>query len=791
MARTHLLRWSHAALALLSHPWVVVGVLVCLALVIVLDNLGASPDTVYDEAVYTQAALNVINHGLLTWRGDPVFIHPPLFFLLEGAWLGLTGAATGGFFEATRAARTLIGLSVALNVGLVTALAWQLAGTARPARRALIAGAAGLLAAFDPVLLRYGRVGMIDTLALTAGLIVLLLAWHRRHAGWLAWLGILGPAIGVALLTKEISIFLVVVPLLAFLLERRLAAAARATAALVVGIGLWGTFPAWATSLGLEGRFVEQKLLTFERLIGVLQITGWNRPNVSFLQALYVSAPQYIASYLVLAIGAVVLAWLWLRGTSESGTFLVAWLGSTYLFGAFTIVRGQLNEQFFTYLMPGAVVAAIFAADAIIAWARDRLAGSPALGRLLTAAPVLGLSLLLSLGAASWWRFHHEARDDGIRSMAEYVSTELPACAAVNASGDVQKYVYSLGPNPVSSFASGPRAASRGVRYFFLNPKDVFARYGRMSPDLAGWIQANGRLVQKYPSITYWAVQLWRTDYGPFDPIGDQQPIDRGVFVNVVDSACGGFAVVDGQSGAFFGAYRRLGGKPVLGRPASRVWAGPSGTRQAFDTLVLQAANGPTGPGEAKPGHVVQEIAARQPAALDAHGLPRPELHPRGRWRIVRPLLLDPAITRAYLGRDLRTASVADWLEARKVWGDPLGPPRRMPDGVVRQAFQAAVWESPGGAAPARLAMLGGAIADAGIIPQAARAPEPVPGIGEPIQAVLPSAVEPFVTLFTAVLLGWLTLLGGLAVARRYRRASASLRAVVAGRSAPAGESER
>src|SRR5205807_8978304 len=141
---------------------------------------------------------------------------------------------------------------------------------------------------------------------------------------------------------------------------------------------------------------------------------------------------------------------------------------------------------------------------------------------------------------------------------------------------DAQKYAYSLGPNRITNYASGPRALSYGIRYFFLNPKDAVARYGVMTPDLEAWIRTNGVRVAAYPSEPRWDAELWYVPNRPFDP-ADALPIPGGSFVNVVGSACGGYTVVNAVKVPMYQEYLSLGGKAVLGPPLGNAWrVGPS-----------------------------------------------------------------------------------------------------------------------------------------------------------------------------------------------------------------------
>jgi competence ComEA-like helix-hairpin-helix protein len=731
-----------------------------IAFLVIADNVTRSPDTLYDEVVYTQAARNVTTSGELTWSEKPIFVHPPLYFLVQGAWLRLNGSLEGDIFEAIHDVRHLTSAFAALAVCVIALFTFELAASAGKRRRLLLACAAAVLAALDPVLLRYGRLGMIESFALLFGLLTLYVAWRLRERSAVMWITSVGLLAAISLLVKEVTIFLLVVPLIYSLLRRDSRLAGRSLAALGIGLVGWVTFVGWAFALGLEGRFVQDKLVTLERLLGFLQVTGWNRPTVSFLEALRVSAPQYFPSYLLLACGAAALCWLWFRRNDEIGAYLTAWLVSTYAFGAYTVARGQLNEQFFTYLMPGAIVATVLAAEAGFVWARNRgrLRGEQSARgrRLAVVAPVVGILLLPSASAANWWRFYHRGSDHGIEQMTAFVQRVEPRCTAFNASGDVEKYAYSLAGRPVTSLGSGPLAASRGVRYFFFSPKDVWARYGRMNPELETWLRRFGTRVTSYPSHTYWGVELWYVTFWPFDPIADIQPVPGGVFVNVEGSACGGYPVLDSPDGAFVSAFQALGGKPLLGRPLSRSWKEEGRAFQLFDTLALTSrpAAGDARPPVA-PVKLVTLLSSRAPATLAAHALPPPERPPARTRSAASTLLTDPLIAEAYLGHDPAKATKADWDEARKRWGAPVGRPRLFPLSFLRQPFERVVFERKVGdpSYGVRLARnLGQAALDEAFVPASARELLPVPNLEDREPPKLPSSIRGFLVLFSSFL---------------------------------------
>ena len=743
---------------LAERPLAVAATLALASFLVVAANLTGSPDTLYDEVVYTRAAQTVASQGRLTWQSDPVFVHPPVYFLVQGSWLWLTGRAGAPLFDAVHATRLLTALLTAVNVGLVALLAQWLAQTARPWRRLALGVAAGLLMAFDPVILRYGRLALIEPLALACSLVVLLAAWRLRGRPAGLWITVVGGLSGLALLVKEITVFVLVVPAVFAALQRHRELVRRAVAALAVAAAAWLIFPAWAAALGLSGRFGEVKLRTLARLLGTLQITGWNRPTVSFLAALQVSAPQYLASYLLLGAGVGAMVWLWLRRNSEAGDYLLALLASTYAFGAYMVTRGTLNEQFFVYLLPGAIVATVLAADAALVSALARIApGGRPRRLLLAAAPAVVVAVALAAGGANWAQRYRPGLDNGIERVTAYVNRNLAPCTVLNASGDVEKYRYSLNGRTVTNFASGPGALSRGVHWFFLNPKDVFARYGHMNQDLATWIRGSGRQVASFPSDSHWTAELWYVAASPYDPAADSQPVKGGVFS--AGSECGGYPILDTRRGLFFREYQALGGKQVAGRALSAAWARDGRRWQALDGAVLATVPRRDGrPPAVRAAPLVAELARDEPGSFAAANLP-PPTHgpaPRAGSPMVRTDLRDPGIARFYLRVDPGQAGERNWRAARERFGDPLGPPRRMADGMLRQPFQRVILERPEDRmAGVRLAPVGRVAADAGLVPAAARAPAPAPNLDDPPPPARPSQLRPFLELLGLVALVW------------------------------------
>lgn len=749
----------------MRQEWPLAAFCGCVAGIALLYNIFGSPDTLYDEAAYTWAAQQVAQGWHLTLDNQAFFVHPPLMFLLQAGWLRLTGQSSAALPSAIRTARILAGSAGVADVLLVASLAYRLAAHAGPRRRRVLTGVVALLTALDPVLVRYDRQDVIEPFALCASMLVLYAAWAMRRRPAVAYVTVVSLLTGLSLLTNQITIFVIVVPLIFALLQRDGSLIRRSAAALGIGVVFSQVFLLWSIELGLGGDFVDVQTASLRRLVGLLQISGFNVPGVSLTSALERSVTQYSSSYVVLAVGFLALIWCWTRRNSESGHFLTAWVTASYAFGVYIAAVGTLNEQFFVYLMPGTIVGTVFFGDALIArWNRRvaRAKGDARIPRLPLVTGAVGCLALVSLSAASWGT-DYLGPGDGVVQVDHLIATTLPACAAVNASGDSEKYSYVIGGRAFTSFTVGAEALAYGVHYFILAPEDAIESTGDMSPALESWIEDNGTRLATFPSQVYKTVQLWHVAASPYDPTADFVDITGGAFVNTVGSDCGGYTVTDTTSGSFYSDYQALGGKGVLGPPLSQVSIiSDDEHEQLFDGAVLASSIGTGSAVQALP--IVTTLATRNPNAYRKAGLP-----PIASGGIAggRSWLTNAAITRAYLG-GANTASA--YTAAVKRYGPPLGPPSVLAGGTIGQPFADVVLETSGHGGAVHAAAVTQAAINAGLLrasdfDQAPQAAPALPNPDAPGGPAQPTSVKPFV-----MTLGVTLVLYGLAVVMAVRR---------------------
>jgi hypothetical protein len=614
-------------------------------------------------------------------------------------------------------------------------------GTVR--RRMLVASVVGLLVALDPLLVRTGRVATGTVLALALALATLAVASALPPRPAWRWLPAVGAGSGLALLASPLALPVLLAPAATALLQRRRRAAGQAMAALGLGAALWLCLPVWLAGQGIgDGA------------------AGWllgRPPGRGSLAASLAASPL---SWLLAGLGVVAAAWSWRRRGDQPGPAaarVLGWVAATAAGALAAIALGYPVEQALPFALPAAATALALvvgnvgtatpagaraatpagAGEVGSAWRGGRAGGVAGRAAAVAALAVVGLVVAQGLD----WAGRYRGTDDGLDRLVELVDTELPDCSAVNASGPDDRARLLAAGVTVTEFSSVPAAKAVGVRYFVLTD-GAAARGGPTTPAMAAWIRQHGNRLADLPSQSFSRVQLWQVEPAALDPVAENLPVPGGVFSNVTGSACGGFRVLDSDLGTFHAAYQALGGKAVLGRPLGSVWSSDGPALQAFDTMLLGAVPSTAGKRPSvRPADLLLLLAKLDPRGLEAANMPLPSGPPPPTDAEARVFLNVEAIARVYLGTDPEGASPDDWQRATDRFGRPLGMPRVMRDGAVRQPFERVVIELPADGGPARLAPLGQLALRLGVVvPQQARRPEPVPGL--PARAP-PTRAEP------------------------------------------------
>jgi 4-amino-4-deoxy-L-arabinose transferase-like glycosyltransferase len=521
-------------------------------------RLNQAPDIFTDEIIYTRIGARIAGEGAMVWdSGNPFIVHPPLYFLLEGAYHAITGDPSapiyspGDIFASVYHARYLNAFFAGLTAVVLFWFGKRLHGK----------GLGFLLVVIfilDPFGIRTNRRAMLETLAgllSVAGIGMYLSAIQedlKRRSPLSSRLIFGGLLLGFALLSKELTfINLVVVYLygvIDFVRKRffsgRGAQIAKSTAPLrvfllslstiVIAGFTYALYFGWIIASGMWGIYASEKFLGFERLLGLVQLTGWNRPGVSFLTLLLDRLSNYGSSYMVLALGGASVLGLLIWGRKTiSGRFLIVWGFVIYPFFAFLAFAGSGNDQFFYFLLLPAIIFLCYGIITFPEGIRTALPMSHKIPSAKQQSPLHRLTkfinqnrtkvqilftavlllVILPFNIYRWFTTFGVGQDNGYAQFKSFVEANVPIGDAINASGDPIKFQYFFPDRQIYAAATSQEAVADGVHFFALAPKDVALHYGKITQELSDWIQSNGTLLFSVDDPSYGNIYLYQVDY--------------------------------------------------------------------------------------------------------------------------------------------------------------------------------------------------------------------------------------------------------------------------------------
>jgi 4-amino-4-deoxy-L-arabinose transferase-like glycosyltransferase len=481
--------------------WTVAIGLGILTLVVHGYRLSAAPDIFSDEGLYVLVGQNLaLGHGL-TGDNGPFLWHPPLYMLVEAAYIKGAGLALQGPVQLLFAMRWLNVLFSAFTAALLVLLGRQL--------HSIRAGSVmAALFVLDPYVQRINRRSMLETLAMLLTLtgLYIFIAYRQRRTRW-RWFGS-GIAFGLAALTKE-AMLLQLLTLVGFAMWNRRADLGDAMRATAVALLTYASYVGWTFATG-QGAYLSYQLFGLSRLVAPIighsfasAPPGTNlqtAPQAQSIENLQSLLPQYVMSYLliVLAVASVIIMLTFWRRRLEV-RYLICW--STVSFVGMGLAA-RVSDQFFYYVVVPATVVVGYACIA----AFDSAVGTknpsprPRLARVLplTAPANLGLILILLLGVTMagyngkvWFTEYATGSDDAYAQVFSYIQQNVPPGTTIVASDAVSKFFL---PGYNIRFDRDTNVViQRQEEYFIMSSKDRARRYEKMTPEFYDWVIGHSR----------------------------------------------------------------------------------------------------------------------------------------------------------------------------------------------------------------------------------------------------------------------------------------------------------
>ena len=476
-------------------------------------HVQQSWDIFIDEITYSRIAESVAQHHTVDFFGVPFFLHPPFVFLEQALFIDAFHVH-GNIFAVVFAMRTVNVLFAAGSAVFMLRIGTRLGGTAA----GLVA--AGLFA-FDPFLIRFDSRVFLESSTLfwvLVGYATLFNALERKGRSRLAYAIIAGLAMGLAVLSNEMAIPLVVIPLGACLVFG-FPYPRRDVLATVVSFVL--LLEAFLLAVAADGQLhvlISQQTNGLLRLVGANQETGFNKPGApSFISRILVHLGGYGAVYAVLGLAIVPTLYFLIRGTRALRLVSLMQL-SAYTVISYQILFGTLEEQLFYYVDVPAVL--------IIALSVVRLMQTrPRSGRVraLSVVSVLAVATTVIVVDAFTWIEIHTTPDTALVSAITWVDSHVGSGTRVAPLLDTSQLLV----NNYQVFVTETPKQIRKDRpaYVITSSLQASQGYGFATPTLLKWLRANAHSDFVSTGRTYGTVVVWGLGYpaSPDKPPGAPQ----------------------------------------------------------------------------------------------------------------------------------------------------------------------------------------------------------------------------------------------------------------------------
>lgn len=484
----------------------------CLSLVIRLSLAYRSFDLFGDEVIYTGIGRSVASGGFPQFDGQIFFLHPPAFFYLEAGWQRLLGSQPGLTAQIYQM-RTLNVLIAGFTGALIVLLA------ARAARSLRTGFVAGILFALDPFCIRQNDRVLLETsmmLWVLLGYLVFFSMIGRPPSRWL-WTRAVGAGLlfGVAVLTKDEATLLTVFPLLVAALLRWGARRAVTLLTACTTVCAYAAYMFVVVANGHIGAWLEAKTLGIQRILGLVQVTGFHQTGSPSILSVLLSESNYFGTtYLILILAVPALFVMHQRGDHTQRMLGLLWVVAGVTLG-YALFFGTLEEQeLYLLIIPSLLLLPV---AATLVYRRVRARRGPARqGRLAgrwRPVAIAGLALVMSLNAATWvqWRLRP---DDGYALLLRYMAAHIPAGTTITAvdgttSDGVTQYALAYRYN-VGRWVTPAARCQEHVRYVVIPWLEVLEHYSYYSPSQVRDLVRPGQLLFSFHGPTYADVTLYR-----------------------------------------------------------------------------------------------------------------------------------------------------------------------------------------------------------------------------------------------------------------------------------------
>lgn len=448
-----------------------------------------------DEMLYAELGASVARGELPNLPDGPFFLHPPGFFVIEAAAIhvfGITGDSMALVFQL----RWVNAFCGALSVGLIFLILRRPVG----APAALVAG---LLAVFEPFVLRNNSRVFLETSAVLAVLIGFMivvdhLAAPAEGRGRLRLVAA-GLAMGYGVFSKDVLVVCTVAPVVLAVLWRRTLSLREGSLLVGAAVVPYGAYLTVLASAGELGGWFTAKSQGVQRMLGLVQTTGFNAPDSpSLVDRVVAQLGSFGTSYVLLLVCPVAGAVAALSARADR-RFLGLVAVMTGLFGVYSAAFGTFEEQYgYPVMIAGILAAAVGVVELAERFPRAR--------RTAAVTCLVFTAVAAALGVRA-----EATADDGFLRVREWTQAHLPAQARVGVTNSTGELAFGDDPR-FGVWPSLPDLAENGASYVLTQSLPTSLGYGYALPDLLPWLAAHATPMIAVTGPTNGVTTLWYID---------------------------------------------------------------------------------------------------------------------------------------------------------------------------------------------------------------------------------------------------------------------------------------
>ena len=461
-------------------------------------RLLSSPDIFGDEVMYVDVSLHLIMEGGLQFNGHSWFVHPPLFFMISGTVLrllginevSLTAILVNRYISATFSMLTLFVIFIWIKSEL---------GFVSSVTTIMITG-------LEPYTLKYFRIGILESMVnffLVLFVFALRMAEKKAKPRYLPFAGL---CLGLALVTKELSVYMFIVTILylaltKLTLHRAIRTVEIATMFIVslIPYSLYAVFGLISDSAG----FIETKTYLLKRIVGLVTDTGYNSAGYpSIMSDLEETYNIYFMTITLLILSVLIVLYILARPHDDFSILLASWfIGSALFFGAIRII----NPNFFVYIiLPAMTMSCLL--GSVMSFSRSRTM-TVRVRYIVT----IFLSIVILYNFAVSTSLFVRDSDDAFLQSVHWINESIPAGSRIMA---VYQYSYFARGDTVISYGLDiATAAAEHVQYVITSPRWNYLFEQR----LLDYTARNGTLIETFDGrslrqISVFHVSGWGED---------------------------------------------------------------------------------------------------------------------------------------------------------------------------------------------------------------------------------------------------------------------------------------